>query len=260
MMDIAQAYDAVYVGLRKSPTLQRIWREHALGAAYPNGFEHLSFLTVSELRRLAATLQIRPGETLVDLACGAGGPALWIAKATSARLVGIDASHVAVAHARDRANDLDLSSVARFTAGCFDQLPLRSLTADAIMSVDALQYAPDKVAVFAECARLLRAGRRLAFTAFEIDGSRTAGVPVFDVDPVGDFRPILERAGFAIDVYDETPGWRERIASTYRAILAALPILSQEAGSSAAAALSFEISATLDRQVIRRRVFVVASV
>jgi len=171
MMDIAQAYDAVYVGLRKSPTLQRIWREHALGAAYPNGFEHLSFLTVSELRRLAATLQIRPGETLVDLACGAGGPALWIAKATSARLVGIDASHVAVAHARDRANDLDLSSVARFTAGCFDQLPLRSLTADAIMSVDALHYAPDKVAAFAECARILRAGRRLALTAFEIDGS-----------------------------------------------------------------------------------------
>src|SRR5882672_6990605 len=101
--DIAKAYDAVYAGLRKSPTLQRIWREHVLGAAYPNGFEHLSFLTISELRRLAATLQIGPSETLVDLACGAGGPALWIAKTTSARLVGIDASSVGVAHALDRA-------------------------------------------------------------------------------------------------------------------------------------------------------------
>jgi len=133
------------------------------------------------------------------------------------------------------------------------------LTADAIMSVDALQYAPDKVAAFAECARILRAGRTIAFTAFEIDGSRTAGIPVFDVDPVGDFRPLLEHAGFRIDVYEETPGWQERIASTYHAILAALPIVSQEAGSSAAAALAFEISATLDRRVIHRRVFVVAS-
>src|SRR6266850_6096254 len=113
--EVARAYDAVYAGLRKSPTLQRIWREYVLGATYPDGFEHLSFLTVSELQHLAARLQIRPGETLVDLACGAGGPALWIAKATSARLVGIDASHVAVAHARDRANDLGLSSVTTFT-------------------------------------------------------------------------------------------------------------------------------------------------
>jgi hypothetical protein len=67
MTDVGQAYDVVYAGLRKSPTLRRIWREHALGAAYPDVFEHLSFLTVGELRRLATTLQIRPGETLVDL-------------------------------------------------------------------------------------------------------------------------------------------------------------------------------------------------
>jgi hypothetical protein len=52
--------------------------------------------------------------------------------------------------------------------------------------------------------------------------------------PAGIFRPWncrTERAGLAIDVYEETPGWQARIASTYRAILAALPIVSQEAGS-----------------------------
>ena len=62
--DIGQGYDAFYTGLRRSPTLQRIWREHALGAAYPNGFEHISFLTVSELRRLAAALAFEISATL----------------------------------------------------------------------------------------------------------------------------------------------------------------------------------------------------
>jgi ubiquinone/menaquinone biosynthesis C-methylase UbiE len=258
-MNVAQAYDVVYAGLRKSPTLQRIWREHVLGGAYPNGFEHLSFLTMSELRHMAATLEIRANERVVDLACGEGGPGLWTAKTEAARLVGIDASTVGVAHAHQRAKELGLSSLASFAVGRFDRLPLRSRTADAIVSVDALQYAPDKAAAFAECARILRPGRRLAFTAFEIDATRTAGLPGFGADPVGDFRPLLDRAGFAIDTYEETAGWQERMASTYSAILAALPILRQEAGGGAAAALSFEISATLDSHVIQRRVFVVAS-
>jgi SAM-dependent methyltransferase len=258
-MDVAQGYDAVYAGVRKSPTLQRLWREHVLGGAYPDGFEHLSFLTASELQHVATTLQIRVTERVVDLARGEGGPGLWMAKTQSARLVGIDASTVGVAHAHQRAKALGLSSLASFVVGRFDRLPLQSRTADAIVSVDALQYAPDKAAAFAECARILRAGRRLAFMAFEIDATRAAGLPVFGADPVGDFRPLLERAGFAIDIYEETPGWQERIASTDGAVRAALPTLSQEAGSWAAAALSFEISATLDSHVIQRRVFVVAS-
>ena len=45
------------------------------------------------------------------------------------------------------------------------------------MSVDALQYAPDKGAAFAECARVLRTGRRLVFTAFEIDGKSGRELP-----------------------------------------------------------------------------------
>jgi hypothetical protein len=35
MTDVGQAYDVLDAGLRKNPTLRQIWREHALGAAYP---------------------------------------------------------------------------------------------------------------------------------------------------------------------------------------------------------------------------------
>ena len=40
------------------------------------------------------------------------------------------------------------------------------------MTVDALQYAPNKVQAFAEVARILRPGGRFAFVAFELDPSR----------------------------------------------------------------------------------------
>ena len=48
-------------------------------------------------------LQVRPGEMLADLACGAGGPGLWMARETGALLTGVDPSPAGLAAARDRA-------------------------------------------------------------------------------------------------------------------------------------------------------------
>lgn len=256
--NLTVGYDAVHAGLAMSPTLRRIWHDTAVGNDYPRGFEHLSFVTLGELQRIADALQIRPGGVLVDLGCGAGGPGLWTARESNARLIGIDASGVGVAQARARADDLGLSSAATFSTGYFDRLPLADESIDAAMSVDALQYAPNKVAAFAEAARILRPSGRLVFTAFEVDQERSAGLPVFGADPVTDFRPVLERAGFSVERYEETTGWHGRVTSTYRAVLEERARLAQEMGTFAAAALVFEITATLDRQIFRRRVLVTA--
>ena len=37
-----------------SPTLLRIWKEHAAGEDYPDDFSHISFVTLEDLRGLAA--------------------------------------------------------------------------------------------------------------------------------------------------------------------------------------------------------------
>lgn len=256
---VGAAYDAVYAALRHSPTLQRIWREHALGDDYPQGFEHLSFVTAGELRRMAGALNIRPGEVLMDLGCGAGGPALWMVRECQVRCVGIDASSIGLERAPHRAKHLGLAQMITLAVGHFDRLALGTEAADAVMSVDALQYAPDKDAAFAECARVLRTGGRLVFTAFEIDGDRATAFPVFGADPVDDFRPVLQRAGFSIDAYEETIGWQDRMTSTYRAVLDARSVLTQEMGAAAAAALFFEAAVALERQIFRRRVFVAST-
>ena len=256
---LSMGYNAVYAATPGSATLRRLWHELAEGLDFPEDFGHISFVTLRELRRIAAELRLRPGATLVDLGCGRAGPALWVARETGAALVGVDFSTVAVEQAAARASELGLADRARFVVGTFADTGLDAGSADGAMSEDALQYAPDKRAALAEAARILRPGGRLVFTAFELEPGRVTGLPVFGVDPVEDYRPLLSEAGFTVEVYEEVPGWPEPMRTTYSALLNASGALTQEMGSAAAAALFTELSMTLQQQPYRRRVLVVAT-
>ena len=127
---------------------------------------------------------------LVDLACGAGGPGLWVAKESGARLIGRDLSPVAAERATERAAALGMQGRAEFGQGSFEHTGIADQSADAAMTVDALQYAPDKTKALVEVARFLRRGGRFALAAFELHADRVAGLPVWN-DPVGDYRPLL---------------------------------------------------------------------
>jgi len=256
---VSAGYDAVYRGVTNSPTLRRLWHELAEGLDFPEEFGHISFTTLPELQRVAAELRLRAGDTLVDLGCGMAGPALWVARETQARLIGVDASRVATEQASARAAALGLAERARFVVGAFADTGLEAASADGVMSEDALQYAPDKQAAMAEAARILRPGGRFVFTAYELDPERAAGLPVLGADPVDDYRGPLAKAGFSVDIYEQVSGWPEPMTTTYSAVLNAKEPLTQEVGEAAVGALFMEMSMTLEHQPYRRRVLAVAT-
>lgn len=256
---VSAGYDAVYRGVSKSPTLRRLWHELAEGPDFPEGFGHISFTTLPELRRVAAELRLRPGDSLVDLGCGMAGPALWVARETQARLTGIDGAPGAVELASARAAEIDLADRARFVVGSFAATGLEPESADGVMSEDALQYTRDKQAAIAEVARILRPGGRFVFTAYELDAARAATLPILGTDPVEDYRPLLISAGLGVDLYEEAPGWPEPMTATYSAVLDAKGPLTQEMGEAAVGALFMEMSMTLQFKPYRRRVLVAAT-
>ena len=88
---------------------------------------------------------------------------------------------------------------------------------------------------------------------------RVQGLPVFGTDPVSDYRPVLETAGFEVSTYEESEGWRERVKATYGAVLAANEALVAELGEAAVQALSGEMTLTLQLEPYRRRVLVSAT-
>ena len=242
---VASGYEAFYTVWGMSPTLRQIWREHVTGPDYPEEFGHISFLPLPQLRSLTEGLSLATDHVLVDLACGAGGPGLWAAKETSARRVGVDLSPMAAGRASERVGALGMGGRATFIQGAFAETGLESASADAVMSVDALQYVPDKTKALTEVARILRPGGRFAFVAFELDPDRVAGLPFWE-DAVPDYRPRLEQLGFDIVRYDQIPNWAEQVAAGFGAVLEQREILEAELGEAAAAATLMEAAITIE--------------
>lgn len=256
---VLEGYDAVYDALPRSVTFNRLWRMNAYGGDFPEQFAHIGFLTAGEGQRLRELLRIRPGETLADLACGAGGPGLWMAKESGASLVGIDPSAAGLAAAGQRASDAGLADRARFQQGTFEHTSLGDGAAGAVMSVDAFQYAPGKRAAFAELARILRPGARVGIVCFEVDPAKVAGVPVLGVDPVADYRPLMAAAGLHVEAYEETLGWQQRVYAAFSAIADNSGSLIAEMGEQAAAGPVVEAMLTLEVRPYPRRIMAVAS-
>lgn len=254
---VADGYEAFYTAWGRSPTLRQIWRDHVTGADYPEEYAHISFVTAAQLSELTRSLSLSPGALLVDVACGAGGPGLWAAKQTGASLIGIDLAVAATERAAERAGPLGMED-ASFQQGTFAATGLAAASADAVMSIDALQYVPDKSKAFAEVLRILRPGGRFAFVAFELDPARVAGLPFWE-DPVADYRPALEAAGFTTLRYEQLLGWADQVAAGFDAILAQRAALEAELGTEAAAATVMEAAVTVELQPYCGHVFAVAT-
>jgi SAM-dependent methyltransferase len=255
---VRAGYDAVYTALPASDTFSRLWRNNAYRDEFPAEFAHIGFLTLGEAQHLLTLLAPGPDDVIVDVACGTGGPGLWIAQQTSARLIGVDPSPAALTAACQRAARTGLDDRSRFEQGSFERTRLPSSSADVVISIEAFQYAPDKRAALTELARILQPGGRLGLVCFEVDPARTKAIPVLGVDPIADYRPLLESAGLDLLAYEETPGWADRVEAAFTAIVNAADVLTAEMGNQASASAIAEAMITLDIRPYPRRILAVA--
>ena len=255
---VRDGYEAVYDALPQAVTFGRIWRDNAYRGEFPIEFAHIGFLTLTEAQRMLDALDLEHGDVLVDVACGAGGPGLWAAQQSGASLIGVDPASTGLAAASQRASAVGLEDRAQFLPGTFERTGLADGAADAVMTIEAFQYAPDKRAAAAEFFRILKPGARVAIVCFEVDPAKVEGLPVLGVDPIADYSPVFEEAGFAIDLYEETRGWADRVYPTFSALVDASDALNAEMGERAAAGTLAEAMLTVAMRPYPRRVLIVA--
>ncbi len=152
-------YDDNY-GNFQSELYEQIRRE-----AFGDDMGQNSWLTSEELDRFEAWLQVSPGKVLLDVACGAGGPALRIVSHTGCSVIGIDVHEQAIATANALAAERGLTRQAEFRAvSAESKLPFADSSFDAITCIDAVNHFRERAGIIAEWQRLLKPGGRLLFT------------------------------------------------------------------------------------------------
>src|SRR4051794_16095220 len=131
----------------------------------PDPIVYLDRVAATELGRyykgrMLEELDIRPGQTVLDLGCGPGTDLSALAGAATATgtVVGIDHDQATVDAARDR---MAKQSTVSVRLGDIHDLPLPDRTADRARTDRVLQHVADPAQVLREIHRVLRPGGRL---------------------------------------------------------------------------------------------------
>jgi SAM-dependent methyltransferase len=193
----AAAFDEMFAKLAVDPFVHELHRR-AYRDEHPDGIDVFSTCTRGTLDRALARLRLAPGGVLVDLGCGLGGPGRWLARASGARVIGIDFSEVAIRAAERAAAGYLEPGRFDYRHGTFASTGLPDACADGIVSIDALPMAADRGAAVAELHRVLRPGARAFFTCAEWHGCDPLPHPSFAIR----WAPLIADAGLVlVDTY-----------------------------------------------------------
>lgn len=135
-------------------------------------YERLAATFAAIHDRVVAALDLRPGDRLLDVACGTGALALRAARG-GAEVTGIDVSPDQLAKARFAAADEGLD--VRFDEGDAQALPYQDAGFDVVASTFGVIFADDHERTAHELARVCRPGGRLAVTAWREDAWSSLG-------------------------------------------------------------------------------------
>lgn len=106
---------------------------------------------------------IVPGETVLDVGCGAGMDLLLAARRTGPRghVIGVDMTPAMLEIVRRSALKIGLWENVEARRGYTESLPVESEIVDVVISNGVLNLSPDKLSAFREIFRVLRPGGRL---------------------------------------------------------------------------------------------------
>lgn len=170
-------------------------------------FAPLEALTTPQAARLVKRAGIRPGDRVLDVACGTGVVAVTAAR-LGARVTGLDLTPELLSRAREnsRIAEVDVD----WREGDVEKLPFDNAAFDAVLSQYGHIFAPLPDVAIAEMLRVLKSGGTIAFSTWppELYVGRTFALtarymppPPAGVSPPtqwGDPNTIRERLGAAV--------------------------------------------------------------
>jgi len=191
-------------------------------ATYDEDVGQASWITVAEADTFFRALELVPGQTALEVACGSGGITCRMALETGAQCVGIDLNRHGIEGAARRAQGQGLASRVSFqVADAGHRLPFPDGSFDAVFCNDSINHFPTRLEILRDWYRVLRPGGRLLYTdPIVVTGQLTneemrarSSIGFFLFTPLGCNERLLAESGFrVVDVQDLT----EAVASVAR--------------------------------------------
>lgn len=183
-----------------------------------------SWLTAAELDSFAQRAGFGPKTELLEVGCGSGGPALYLARRLGLTVTGIDINEAGIAAGTAAADAAGLSSRARFLLhDGGTRLGFADQSFDGAVLFDAINHIPDRPALLRELHRLLRPGGILLYTdpvvitgpvsAEELAARSSIGHFVFM--PPGENETMLRLAGFDLLLVEDATANTALISSRW---------------------------------------------
>jgi ubiquinone/menaquinone biosynthesis C-methylase UbiE len=155
---------------------------------------------MAALHHLLQLLDVKQDESVLDLGCGAGVIAEYIAQKTGAKVTGLDYAAPAIKEAQQRTQGQ--KDKVSFTQGDMNALEFLEKSFDAIISIDTLYWVADLTKTMADLVKLLKPGGRMCVIMMDdVPQGRTA--EGFSVDETWLGQSLTE-LGIKYDAYDYT--------------------------------------------------------
>lgn len=142
-----------------------LWGEHIHHGYWENA-ETSPAAQVKLVERLASLAGIEPGARVLDVGCGLGGSALWLARNLNCCVLGLNISPVQVSMATEKARAECLDGCAEFKVFDANHLDLPIESFDAVWVIECSEHLTDKARFISDCADVLKRGGKLALSAW----------------------------------------------------------------------------------------------
>jgi ubiquinone/menaquinone biosynthesis C-methylase UbiE len=124
--------------------------------------KHIGGMAATE--RLAEIIKPEPGDELLDVGCGVGIGAVYLAQQFGCRVAGVDITPRMIKRAQERAERHGVLDRVEFRVADMHALPFEAASFTGAIAESVLTFSADKVQVVNELARVVQPGGMVAFT------------------------------------------------------------------------------------------------
>lgn len=210
-----------------SALLSAIWGGSLHLGLFERPDEPLGDAQARAKRRMAEAARPAPGQRLVEVACGVGGTARWLAAEYGVRVLATNIAEAQLAEARALTLRSGLADRVTFAFADYHALPYEDAAFDGWWCQEALLYAADKPRVLREARRVAKRGARLVLSDLTLSRAmpaaarrRLAGaIKAPEIWAIEDWDRLAADLGLEVVARQD---WSRHAAPTFERVAAAL--------------------------------------